>query len=101
MPVVHAGTSEAAILGRVLQPEQATLDAGAARAILAFGFSPADKDRMVELLARAKMGTLTADESTEIDNYERVGHMLSLLKSKARLSLKLNGDQGEKTGALG
>ena len=33
-------------------------------------------------------GTLLADEQVEIDNYERVGHMLSLMKSKARRSLR-------------
>jgi phage gp29-like protein len=43
---------------------------------------------MRELLAKAKKGTLTANEEVEMDNYERVGHMLSLMKSKARRSLK-------------
>ena len=43
---------------------------------------------MRELLAKAKEGTLTANEEVEIDNYERVGHMLSLMKSKTRRSLK-------------
>ncbi len=43
---------------------------------------------MRELLAKAKEGTLTANEEVEMDNYERVGHMLSLMKSKARRSLK-------------
>ena len=41
-----------------------------------------------ELLATAKNGTLLAEERVEIDNDERVGHMLSLMKSKARRSLK-------------
>jgi hypothetical protein len=88
LPLGHAGTSEVAIFGRVLEPDQATLDAAAARAILALDFKQTDKDRMRALLAKAKEGTLTADEEVEIDNYERVGHMLSLLKSKARRSLK-------------
>ena len=43
---------------------------------------------MRQLLAKAKAASLSADEETEIDNYERVGHMLSLLKLKARRSLK-------------
>jgi hypothetical protein len=47
---------------------------------------------MRALLAKAKEGTLTALEKVELDNYERVGHMLSLMKSKARRSLK--GGQG-------
>jgi hypothetical protein len=92
MDVVQAGTSELAIFGRVLEPEEATLDVAAAKAILNLDFKQADKDRMHELLGKAKKGTLTADEQVEIDNYERVGHMLSLMKSKARRSLK--GGQG-------
>jgi len=88
MHVAHAGTSEVAIFGRVLEPDQATLDVAAARAILNLDFKQTDKDRMRELLAKAKEGTLTVNEEVEIDNYERVGHMLSLMKSKARRSLK-------------
>jgi hypothetical protein len=94
MHVAHAGTSEVAIFGRVLEPEEATLDAAAARAILNLDFKQSDKDRMRALLAKAKAGTLLADEQVEIDNYERVGHMLSLMKSKARRSLKGEQDNG-------
>ena len=94
MHVAHAGTSEVAIFGRVLEPDQATLDAAAARAILNLDFKQTDKDRMRALLAKAKKGLLTADEQVEIDNYERVGHMLSLMKSKARRSLKGGQDSG-------
>jgi hypothetical protein len=94
MDVAHAGTSEVAIFGRVLEPEEATLDVAAAKAILNLDFQQADKDRMRGLLAKAKKGTLTADEQVEIDNDERVGHMLSLMKSKARRSLKGGQDNG-------
>lgn len=94
MQVAHSGISEVAIFGRVLAPDEATLDAAAARAILDLDFPQADKDRMRELLAKAKKGTLMGDEQIEIDNYERVGHMLSLVKSKARRSLKDKQDNG-------
>ncbi len=94
MHIAHAGTSEVAIFGRVLEPDQATLDPAAARAILNLDFKQTDKDRMRALLAKAKKGSLTADEQVEIDNYERVGHMLSLMKSKARRSLKGSEDSG-------
>jgi hypothetical protein len=97
MHAAHAGTSEVVIFGRVLEPDQATLHVAAARAILALDFRQSDKDRIRELLARAKKGTLVGDEQVEIDNYERVGHMLSLMKSKARLSLKGKPDNGTPT----
>jgi hypothetical protein len=84
----QAGTSEVAIFSRVLEPDRATLSIAAAKAILALDFSQADSDRMRQLLAKAKDGTLSRAEEAEIDNYERVGHILSLMKSKARCSLK-------------
>jgi hypothetical protein len=96
MQTAQPGTSQVAIFGRVLEPDQATLDAAAARAILDLDFRQADKDRMHQLLAKAKAGTLTADEEVEIDNYECVGHMLSLMKSKARRSLKSGQTNGKK-----
>ena len=94
MHAAHAGISKSAIFGRVLEPEEATLDVAAARAILDLDFKQPDKDRMRALLAKAKKRTLTAKEKVEIDNYERVGHMLSLMKSKARRSLKGGQDDG-------
>jgi hypothetical protein len=80
--------SDVAILGRVIEPGRPTLDPRAARAILALDFSDADKERMRQLSAKARAGTLTPPEQVEIDNYERVGHLLNILQSKARRSLK-------------
>jgi hypothetical protein len=91
--VVH-GTSEVTIFDRVLEPDKATLDVAEAQAILSFDFTQAGKDRMRELLTKAKKGTLTAEEQFEIDDYERVGPMLSLMKSKARRSIKSGRDNG-------
>ena len=83
-----APTSEADILARVIDPDESTLPADLARSILTFEFQPEDRDRMSVLAKKARHGTLTAEEQTEIDCYERVGNFLSLLKSKARRSLK-------------
>ena len=43
---------------------------------------------MRQLAAKAREGTLSSREQIEIDNYERVGHFLNLMQSKARCSLK-------------
>lgn len=43
---------------------------------------------MQALAEKARDGSLTIEEHIEMDNYERVGHVLSLMKSKARKSLK-------------
>ena len=78
---------EAEILTRVIAPDDPRLEKKAAEAILALGFKAADWRRMDELAAKARLGTLTDDERAEADSYERVGHFVSLLKSKARRAL--------------
>lgn len=80
--------SEADILSRVIGPDKPGLSAEAARSILALSFDPEDEDRMNELSHRAGEGTLSADEQEELNSYERVGHLLAILQSKARMSLK-------------
>jgi hypothetical protein len=84
----HATASDVAILGRVIEPDMPTLAPEVARALLTLDFNPADKARMRQLSAKAREGTLTSDERAEVDNYERVGHLLNIMQSKARRSLK-------------
>ncbi len=86
--------NEVAILGRVIGPDRDNLPVTAARAILKLDFEPADLERMHELAAKAREGTLTAADQAEIDAYEVVGRLLGLMHSKARLSVK-----GRKTSA--
>ncbi|MEW6212035.1 MAG: hypothetical protein AB1631_27010 [Acidobacteriota bacterium] len=43
---------------------------------------------MRDLSEKARAGTLRSSERLEMDVYERVGHSLSLMKSKARRVLK-------------
>lgn len=82
------GTSEAAIFSRIVQPDQGTFSIAAANAILALDFSDADKSRVRDLSAKARDGALSPAEQEELDRYERDDHMLALLKSKARRSIK-------------
>jgi hypothetical protein len=60
----------------------------AARSLLRLDFAPEDKARMHELAAKAREGSLTGTEQEAIRNYERVGNLLALMKSKARQRLK-------------
>ena len=82
-------TLEADILTRVIVPDEASLEKKVAEALLTLGFKTKDWQRMDELARKAREGGLSADERLEADSYERVGHFLSLLKSKARQSLAL------------
>ena len=81
-------SSDAAILRRVIRPEQGDLNPEAARALLGFGFDSADIARMNLLAAKAREGSLTEAERIELDNYERVGHLLAIINSKARRSIQ-------------
>jgi hypothetical protein len=78
---------EAEILTRVISPDDSTLGRKVAEAILAMEFKAADRQRMDDLAEKARLGTLSPEERVEADSYERVGHFVSLLKSKARRSL--------------
>jgi hypothetical protein len=96
MQLAHANTSEVAILSRMIDADKPTFSPEAARDILALDFTQADKDRMRQLSAKARRGTLTGDEQAEINNYERAGHVLGILQSKARRSLKSRRDANGK-----
>ena len=79
--------NEADILSRVIAPKAQDLPPAIADLILGFNFPKEDMDRMDKLGAKAREGTLSDEEEAEINAYERVGHFLSLLQSKARISL--------------
>ena len=72
---------------RILHPDR-ELPRRVARAILGFSFPADDVARMRELSGKARAGTLTPSEDLEMEGLERVGAMLSVLKSKARQVLK-------------
>ena len=79
---------DVAILERVIAPENGNLDEVTASYFLSLTFSEKDRARMRELSARARDGSLSSSETDEINRYERIGHFLSILHSKARCSLK-------------
>lgn len=60
----------------------------AARALLKVHFPRPDHERMRQLSAKAREGTLTPQDEIEIDAYERLGCLLDILHSKARQVLK-------------
>ncbi len=82
-----APNTEAEVWLRILHPDQA-FSPRVARVILGLSFAKNDVARMRELSAKARAGTLTPDEDAEMNDFERVGSILSTLKSKARQVLK-------------
>lgn len=82
------GVSEVSILNRILRPDSPTFSPEAARDVLSLDFDQADKDRMRQLSAKARTGALTDEENAEAAKYEMIGHLLNIMQSKARRSLK-------------
>ncbi len=80
--------SELAILSRVIGPENPEIPSPLARMILKWQFPESDRRRMHDLLDKAKRGALSDAEKEQANRYERVGHLISILKSKSRQSLK-------------
>jgi hypothetical protein len=53
-----------------------------AERLLAFRLSAAKQDRLDALLEKNRAGTLTAQETAELDAYERFEHVVRLLKAR-------------------
>ncbi len=84
MPIV----TEADVFNRLIDASNPTLTPDAAAGILQLGYSEADHRRMAELAEKSSEGALSPEERREFESYVFVGDVLSLLKSKARLSLR-------------
>jgi hypothetical protein len=80
--------SQAAILSRLIRPEEDNLTPEAAEGFLRIKFEQRELDRMHHLAVGNQDGTLTPQEQDEMDNYRRVGFLLDLIHSKARRALK-------------
>ncbi len=91
MQQTHTPFSEAAIVGRLMKPDQGDFSSEPPREILSLQLGDEDQAQMRELSRKAQEGTLTASEQAEVENYRRVGYWLGILWSRARLSLKRAG----------
>ena len=79
---------DAEILARLIEPEKSGLEPDLARYLLTLDFRPMDIDRMNLLAQKACDGDLTQSEAAELESYRHIGHLLALMQSKARASLK-------------
>lgn len=80
--------TETAILARAIDPSHGNLSEAAARSILDIRLTPDDCRRRDELAAKAREGSLSPQELSELDNYRHVGRILEMMKAKAKVSLK-------------
>jgi len=70
-----------------MEPEKNKLSPEAARSLLELGFSERDRVRMNELARKNQEGLLDDAERQELEDYVKVGDVLSLIHLKARKSL--------------
>jgi len=83
-----AVSSETEIWSRAIRPEIGDLAAGAAHELLRLSLASEDVARVAELSGKANAGTLSGEETQELDYYPSVGRALEFLKAKARASLR-------------
>ena len=87
-----APNTEATILARILQTEDEAWTPEAARYWLSRKLSAADEERVNELSAKARAGSLTEGEKQELESYLQVGMFLGLMQAKARQLLPIEPD---------
>ena len=80
--------TRADLLERLPDSQSSTQSAELARYILSLHFPSADHARCSELSAKAQDGTLTPEETVELDEYLAASDVLATLQSNARKSLK-------------
>jgi hypothetical protein len=91
MSIASNQPTDADILQVVVAPQEPALEPSAAQSLLKLHFTDAQVARMHELADKNNAGTITAAERLEMESYSRVGNFLSLVQSKARLSLQSRG----------
>jgi hypothetical protein len=72
---------------RTIQPKKADLAREAARFFLKVQFADGDRERMNRPAAKARAGSLSEEETAELENFMQLGLFLDLMKSKSRRSL--------------
>jgi hypothetical protein len=80
--------SDSAILSRLIEPEIENLPPHVVWYLLGLDFCQRDRDRMHELAAKAREGSLTPAEQHAAESYQHIGHLVALWQSKACKPLK-------------
>ncbi|HEX7359086.1 MAG TPA: hypothetical protein VF283_01205 [Bryobacteraceae bacterium] len=84
--------TEAAILARIIQTDERELTPEAARYLLSMKLPASDEERVDELSAKARSGSLTQTETQELDSYLHIGFLLGVMQLKARSLLQMQPD---------
>jgi hypothetical protein len=85
MPITAESTQ---IFRRVIEPDAGSLSPELARFVQSLDFRPDDHARYEALSAKAQEGSLTSEETDELDGYLHVDSLLTILRLKAERSLR-------------
>jgi len=81
---VATPNTEASILARVIQSDERELSPEIARYLISIKLPPTDEARVNEPSAKARAGSLSESESSELDSYLHIGSLLGVMQSRAR-----------------
>jgi hypothetical protein len=81
-------TSEIEIFARLIKMDRGDMGRELAHYVLTLGFDEEDQALMRELAERNQEGALSPEDREKLQGYVKVGHLLALLHSKARRSLR-------------
>lgn len=82
-------SSYVTIFARLLSNGKGRMSRNLARYVLTLGFTEEDQLRMTDLATRNQEGSLDSEGREELQDYVKASHLLALLHSKARKSLKI------------
>jgi hypothetical protein len=85
--------TEALILARIIQSDEREISPEIARYLISMRLPPGDEARVDELSAKARAGSLSEGETTELDSYLHIGTLLGVMQSRARRILSR--DEGQ------
>jgi hypothetical protein len=85
------GPAGTAVLEQLAELDVESISPATARKLLEFQFSAPHHARVKALSHKAQGGTFSPDEQEELDEYIRVGTLLSILQSRARRVLNVAG----------
>jgi hypothetical protein len=91
MNAITAQSLDAQILSELIAPDRPTLSASAARGILDFSFTKAQKKEIEQLLDLNGEGEISDAQRQKLEAYVRIDNFLSLRHAKARISLLQSG----------
>ena len=80
-------TSDAAVLARLIRPNDDDLPAQEAKALLNIRFDDHELARIQELVTKNQDDALTPAEKADLESYLRVSAFVDLMHAKARRSL--------------